>query len=205
MSTGIKTRSNGLSVCPWGERDTDYAHYHDTEWGMPVTDDVKLYEKMCLEGFQAGLSWLTILRKRDNFRIAFVGFEIEKVAAFGNREVQQLLNNSGIVRHRGKIEATINNARAAISTIEQHGSLAQFFWSFEPTHHQTAQKLSEVAAKTTESEQMSKALKKLGWRFVGPTTCYSLMQADGIVNDHLVQCFRYPEIEVARKAAKKSI
>jgi len=205
MSTGIKTRSNGLSVCPWGERDTDYAHYHDTEWGMPVTDDVKLYEKMCLEGFQAGLSWLTILRKRDNFRIAFVGFEIEKVAAFGNREVQQLLNNSGIVRHRGKIEATINNARAAISTIEQHGSLAQFFWSFEPTHHQTAQKLSEVAAKTTESEQMSKALKKLGWRFVGPTTCYSLMQADGIVNDHLTQCFRYPEIEVARKAAKKSI
>ncbi|MEC7827039.1 MAG: DNA-3-methyladenine glycosylase I [Actinomycetota bacterium] len=205
MSTGIKTRSDGLSVCPWGERDTDYAHYHDTEWGMPVTDDVKLYEKMCLEGFQAGLSWLTILRKRDNFRIAFAGFDIEKVAGFGNQEVQQLLNDSGIVRHRGKIEATINNARAAISTVEQHGSLAQFFWGFEPTHHQPAQKLSEVAAKTPESEQMSKALKKLGWRFVGPTTCYSLMQADGIVNDHLAQCFRHPEIEVARKAAKKSI
>ena len=205
MSTGIKTRSNGVSVCGWGEGDTDYAHYHDTEWGMPVTDDVKLYEKMCLEGFQAGLSWLTILRKRENFRVAFGGFEIEKVAGFGDQEVQELLNDSGIVRHRGKIEATINNAQAAVSTIERYGSLAKFFWGFEPAKHQPAQKLSEIAAKTTESEHMSKELKKLGWRFVGPTTCYSLMQADGIVNAHLTRCFRHPEIEVARKVAKKSL
>lgn len=205
MSTGIKTRSDGVSVCAWGEGDVDYAVYHDTEWGVPVTDDVKLYEKMCLEGFQAGLSWLTILRKRDNFRTAFSGFELEVVAGFGDRDIRKLLANPGIVRHRGKIEATITNARAAISTVELHGSLARFFWSFEPVNHSTVKKLSQVAAKTGESEQMSKALKKLGWRFVGPTTCYSLMQADGIVNDHLIKCFRHPEIEEARRTAKKSI
>ena len=205
MSTGIKIRSNGLLVCPWGEGDTDYAHYHDTEWGLPVTDDVKLYEKMCLEGFQAGLSWLTILRKRDNFRTAFSGFQIEKVAAFGDQDIQKLLDNPGIVRHRGKIEATITNARAAITTVEQHGSLAKFFWSFEPADSPPVETPSQVVAKTQESEKMSKALKQLGWRFVGPTTCYSLMQADGIVNDHLSKCFRHPEIEVARKEAKKSI
>ena len=205
MSTGVKTRNNGVLVCPWGEGDTDYARYHDTEWGMPVTDDKRLYEKMCLEGFQAGLSWLTILRKRDNFRTAFSEFQIEKVAAFGEQDIQTLQNNSGIVRHRGKIEATITNARAAITTVERHGSLAKFFWSFEPANAPKVKSVSQVAAKTKESEDMSKALKKLGWRFVGPTTCYSLMQADGIVNDHLTKCFRHQEIENARRAVKKSI
>ncbi|MDP7066143.1 MAG: DNA-3-methyladenine glycosylase I [Acidimicrobiales bacterium] len=205
MSTGIITRSDGVSVCPWSEGDHDYMRYHDTEWGVPVTDDIKLYEKMCLEGFQSGLSWLTILRKRENFRAAFAGFNFEKVAKFGGKDLERLLADAGIVRHRGKIEATISNARAALETIERHGSLARFFWDFEPSERQSLRQMTHVPAKTLESEQMSKALKQLGWRFVGPTTCYSLMQADGIVNDHLVGCFRYGEIEVARKVAKKSI
>ena len=130
VAGGTLVRSDGTVVCSWGEKDTDYAHYHDTEWGVPVTDDVRLYEKMCLEGFQSGLSWLTILRKRENFRAAFAGFDIDAVAKFGASEVERLLNDAGIVRHRGKIEATIANARAALQTIEIHGSLSNFFWSF---------------------------------------------------------------------------
>jgi len=205
MVAGTLVRANGIVACAWGEKEADYAYYHDTEWGVPVTDDLRLYEKMCLEGFQSGLSWLTILRKRENFRAAFAGFEIEAVAKFGDNEVESLLNDAGIVRHRGKIEATISNARAALRTTEEYGSLSNFFWSFEPEHHRPVRIPSDVAAKTTESEQMSKALKKLGWRFVGPTTCYSLMQADGIVNDHFVNCFRHSQVDAARTAAKKPI
>tara|TARA_B100001245_G_scaffold135433_1_gene100527 strand:- start:3739 stop:4356 length:618 start_codon:yes stop_codon:yes gene_type:complete len=205
VAVGTLVRADGTVVCSWGEKHTDYARYHDIEWGVPITDDVRLYEKMCLEGFQSGLSWLTILRKRENFRSAFVGFEIEAVAKFGKSDVERLLNDAGIVRHRGKIEATITNARAALQTIETHGSLSKFFWSFEPQHHHPIKTSSDVAAATVESEEMSKALKKLGWRFVGPTTCYSLMQADGIVNDHFLSCFRHNQIETARTAAKEPI
>ncbi len=169
---------------------------------MPVTDDVRLYEKMCLEGFQSGLSWLTILRKRENFRAAFCGFDFEAVARFGDADVDRLLGDAGIVRHRGKIEATINNARAALDTIEAHGSLAVFFWSFEPDPADRPAVIDYEALTsmptTPESTALSKALRKLGWRFVGPTTCYALMQASGIVNDHIEGCHRRPLVEVAR-------
>ena len=136
--------------------------YHDTEWGVPVTDDTRLYEKLCLEGFQSGLSWLTVLRKRENFRNAFSNFDFEKVARFGDKDIERLLSDAGIIRHRGKIEATVNNARAAIGTIEQHGSLANFLWSFEPAEKRPVRQLKQMQANSSESEQMSKALKQLG-------------------------------------------
>lgn len=202
MSDGLRTRDDGSRACWWGEGYDDYEAYHDEEWGVPVTSDIRLYEKMCLEGFQSGLSWLTILRKRENFRSAFAGFDFEAVASFDEADVERLLGDAGIVRHRGKIEATINNARAAIDTVEAHNSLAAFFWSFEPDESDRPAVVDQAAlmemSKTPESTAMSKALKKLGWRFVGPTTCYALMQAAGIVNDHLEGCFRRPEIEQMR-------
>lgn len=200
---GLRRRADGSLACWWG-KGHDYEAYHDTEWGVPVVDDVRLYEKMCLEGFQSGLSWLTILRKRENFRAAFAGFDFEAVARFGAGDVERLLGDAGIVRHRGKIEATINNARAALDTIEAHGSLAAFFWSFEPGPEDRPavvdyQALTSMPS-TPHSTALSKALRKLGWRFVGPTTCYALMQASGIVNDHLEGCHRRPAIEAARDA-----
>lgn len=199
---GLRRRADGTLACWWGEGHDDYEAYHDTEWGLPVTDDVRLYEKMCLEGFQSGLSWLTILRKRENFRAAFCGFDFEVVAGFGTADVERLLGDAGIVRHRGKIEATINNARAALGTIDAHGSLAAFFWSFEPQPEDrpaTIDYRTLTSMPTTpESTALSKALRKQGWRFVGPTTCYALMQASGIVNDHLEGCHRRPVIEAAR-------
>ncbi len=199
---GLRRRADGTLACWWGEGHDDYEAYHDTEWGLPVTDDVRLYEKMCLEGFQSGLSWLTILRKRENFRAAFCGFDFEVVAGFGTADVERLLGDAGIVRHRGKIEATINNARAALGTIDAHDSLAAFFWSFEPQPEDRPavidyRTLASMPS-TPESTALSKALRKLGWRFVGPTTCYALMQASGIVNDHLEGCHRRPIIEAAR-------
>ncbi|MDE0135234.1 MAG: DNA-3-methyladenine glycosylase I [Acidimicrobiaceae bacterium] len=194
-------------ACWWGEGHDDYEAYHDTEWGMPVVDDVRLYEKMCLEGFQSGLSWLTILRKRENFRAAFAGFDFEAVARFGADDVERLLGDAGIVRHRGKIEATINNGRAALDTIEAHGSLAAFFWSFEPGPEDRPAVVDYESLismpLTPHSTALSKALRKLGWRFVGPTTCYALMQASGIVNDHLEGCHRRPVIEAARMAQQR--
>ena len=204
VPSGLRRRIDGTLACWWGEGHDDYSAYHDTEWGVPVTDDVRLYEKMCLEGFQSGLSWLTILRKRENFREAFSKFDLEAVARFDNADVFRLLGDARIVRHRGKIEATINNARAALETIETHSSLAAFFWSFEPDpadrpaviDHSTLMSM----ATTPESTALSKALRKLGWRFVGPTTCYALMQASGIVNDHLAGCHRRPATEAARTA-----
>lgn len=204
LPPGLRRRANGTQACWWGEGHDDYEAYHDTEWGMPVTDDVRLYEKMCLEGFQSGLSWLTILRKRENFRAAFCGFDFEAVVRFGDADVDRLLGDAGIVRHRGKIEATINNARAALDTIEAHGSLAAFFWSFEPGPSDRPAVIDYGALTsmptTPSSTALSKALRKLGWRFVGPTTCYALMQASGIVNDHIEGCYRRPEIESARGA-----
>ena len=201
-ASGLAERPDGSLACWWGEGYGDYSSYHDTEWGVPVTDDVRLYEKMCLEGFQSGLSWLTILRKRENFRIAFDGFDFEKVAGYGGADVDRLVQDAGIIRHRGKIEATINNARAASDTIDEYGSLAAFFWSFEPAPESRPLKVDRDAltamAQTAESSAMSKALKKMGWKFVGPTTCYALMQASGIVNDHLEGCFRRPVAEALR-------
>ncbi|MXY03012.1 MAG: DNA-3-methyladenine glycosylase I [Acidimicrobiales bacterium] len=209
VPSGLRARADGTFACWWGEGHDDYEAYHDTEWGVPVIDDVRLYEKMCLEGFQSGLSWLTILRKRENFRAAFNGFDFEAVARFDTNDVERLLSDAGIVRHRGKIEATINNARAALDMIEAHGSLAAFFWSFEPDLADRPAVIDYGALtsmpKTPESTALSKALRKLGWRFVGPTTCYALMQASGIVNDHLEGCHRRPVIESARSALVRPV
>lgn len=205
--SGLRARADGTFACWWGEGHDDYEAYHDTEWGVPVVHDVRLYEKMCLEGFQSGLSWLTILRKRENFRAAFNGFDFEAVARFGTNDVERLLSDAGIVRHRGKIEATINNARAALDTIEAHGSLAAFFWSFEPGPEDRPAVVDHEALtsmpSTPHSTALSKSLRKLGWRFVGPTTCYALMQASGIVNDHLEGCHRRPVVEAARTGLER--
>lgn len=162
--------------------------YHDTEWGRPVHDDIRLFEKICLEGFQAGLSWITILRKREDFRAAFCGFDFKKVADFGDSEIKKLLHNEKIIRHRGKIEATINNARRAIEMEQEFGSLDQYFWSYKPETHTPPESKAHINALTDISKTMSKDLKKRGWKFVGPTTCYSFMQAMGLVNDHITGC-----------------
>ena len=183
--------ASGVKRCWWCGDLPIYIQYHDTEWGRPVRDDRRLYEKICLEGFQSGLSWITILRKREAFRKAFQNFELEKVARFSQRKVDQLLQNPDIVRHRGKIEATINNAARAIELIESTGSLADFFWDFEP---KTKREFDPQRGITPESQAMSKQLKKLGWKFVGPTTCYSFMQSMGIVNDHHPKCFVHSKL-----------
>jgi DNA-3-methyladenine glycosylase I len=186
---GLIEGSDGRSRCWWHGDLPDYRAYHDAEWGRPVGDDIRLFEKICLEGFQAGLSWLTILRKRENFRAAFAGFDFSKVASFGEADVERLVNDAGIVRHRGKIVSTINNAQAALDLIDEAGSLAAFFWSFEPEPADRPEKLDKATlfnlAKTPQSTALSKDLKKRGWSFVGPTTIYAFMQAMGLVNDHL--------------------
>lgn len=196
---------DGVRRCWWCGVDPDYVAYHDDEWGMPVGDDTRLFEKMCLEGFQAGLSWLTILRKRDNFREAFDDFDMHRVAKFTEADVTRLLSNAGIIRHAGKIRSTINNAARAIETAEEFGSLAAFFWQFEPERARRLATRSEVPAITDESTLLSKTLKKRGWTFVGPTTCYALMQAMGMVNDHLnaspkVRCNAWSRADAARQA-----
>ena len=189
--------SDGRPRCRWGASTPDYERYHDEEWGRPVTDDRGLYERMVLEGFQSGLSWLTILRKRDNFRAAFANFEIEAVAGFGERDVKRLLADAGIVRHRGKIEAAIANARAAAAL---NGSLAELIWSFAPGGRRRAPRsLEELPAITPESTALSKELKKRGFRFVGPTTAYATMQACGLVNDHIAGCCVRADVEKARR------
>ncbi|TWU20131.1 DNA-3-methyladenine glycosylase 1 [Novipirellula galeiformis] len=168
-----------------------YVAYHDNEWGVPVTDDVRLFEKICLEGFQAGLSWLTILRKRDAFREAFAAFDFKRVANFKPHHVDKLMLNAGIVRHRGKIESTINNANRAIELSNEFGSLSNYVWRFAPPHSAAKRSRADVAATSAESSAMSKDLKRRGWSFVGPTTCYAFMQSMGLVNDHLQGCHRY--------------
>jgi DNA-3-methyladenine glycosylase I len=187
--------------CWWPGEDELYVRYHDHEWGRPVVDDQRLFEKICLEGFQSGLSWLTILRKRENFRTAFKGFDPAIVARFGARDVQRLVKDAGIIRHRGKIESTINNAQRALELIEEQGSLAAYFWSWEPPKSSRPKKISraEIVSTTAQSIALSKDLKKRGWTFVGPTTCYAFMQAMGLVNDHVDDCFARAEIERARK------
>jgi len=178
--------------CWWCGDDPLYVDYHDNEWGRPQGDDVRLFEKLCLEGFQAGLSWITILRKRENFRRAFDGFRPERVARYGEPEIRRLLADAGIVRHRGKIEAAIGNARRALEVVERHGSLAAFLWRFEPDPATRPARIDRGTVVTLvtspESEAMSKALRKEGFRFVGPTTMYALMQSVGMVNDHLEDC-----------------
>jgi DNA-3-methyladenine glycosylase I len=170
----------------------EYVRYHDAEWGFPVADDHRLFEKLCLEGFQSGLSWLTILRKRENFRRAFAGFDYRKLAGFGGRDVERLLQDAGIVRHRGKIEATLNNALRACEMADELGSIAAYLWRFEPDPASRPAELTEAVlsgmATTPESVALSKDLKKRGWRFVGPTTVYAFMQAVGLVNDHTHDC-----------------
>ncbi|MEM8748987.1 MAG: DNA-3-methyladenine glycosylase I [Pseudomonadota bacterium] len=201
---GLVEGEDGLLRCPWDGGLPDYQIYHDTEWGLPQDDDVTLFEKICLEGFQSGLSWLTILRKRENFRAGFAGFDFHKVAQFGDDDVERLVNDAGIIRHRGKITSTINNAKRAIEMVEKEGSLGAWFWSFEPGPKDRPKKMDHATlmslGKTDISTAMSKELKKRGWSFVGPTTCYAFMQAMGMVNDHIEGCHCRDKIEAARAA-----
>jgi DNA-3-methyladenine glycosylase I len=187
---------DGRPRCGWCAASPDYFAYHDTEWGFPVADDRRLFEKLCLEGFQSGLSWRTILAKRENFRAAFAGFDIDRVAAFTDEDVARLLQDAGIVRHRGKIAATINNARRAQELIAAKGSIAAHVWSFEPEPTATV----EVVATSPASIALSKDLKKRGWAFVGPTTVYAFLQAMGLVNDHAEGCAIRAEVVRARAA-----
>ena len=197
MAPSLSTGSDGRRRCGWGGSTPDYIAYHDEEWGRPVRDDRGLYERLVLEGFQSGLSWLTILRKRENFRAAFKGFEIDAVARFGDRDVARLLADAGIVRHRGKIEAAITNARAAAAL---DTPLAELIWSFAPTGRRRAPRsLEEIPGFTPESTALSKELKTRGFRFVGPTTAYAMMQACGLVDDHLAGCHVRAEVEAARR------
>ena len=196
----IEIGEDGLARCNWGTSAPDYVAYHDHEWGYPVADDRVLFEKLCLEGFQSGLSWLTILRRRDGFRRAFHGFEIEKVAAMDEGDVDRLVNDESIIRHRGKIESTINNAQRSLELTDEYGTLGAFFWTFEPD---AAHRTDEIPATTAESTAMAKELKSRGFSFVGPTTAYAFMQAMGIVNDHLQGCFAYGEVEDARAGFRR--
>lgn len=200
---GLVTGDDGKVRCFWHGNLPDYLAYHDNEWGRPVADDHRLFEKICLEGFQSGLSWLTILRKRENFRAAFAGFDFHKVAKFDDADIARLLEDKGIVRHRGKIVSTINNANRAIEMEAEHGSLGAWFWSHEPKPEERPQVFDYQTLRanptTPVSVRISKALKKLGWSFVGPTTVYAFMQAMGMVNDHIEGCCCRPRIEQMRK------
>lgn len=185
---------DGVARCWWGASTPDYQEYHDSEWGMPVDDDFTLFEKLCLEGFQSGLSWLTVLRKREDFRRVFYGFDYSRVAEMGEDDVERLLQDATIIRHRGKIEATINNAERALEVQAELGSLGALMWSFEPEDRIP----SELAASTDESKAMAKELKRRGFRFFGPTTAYAFMQAMGLVNDHLDGCDARARVDDAR-------
>src|SRR5882762_3721692 len=194
---------NTSNRCPWANEPPEYRRYHDEEWGRPVTGDAPIFEKICLEGFQAGLSWLTILRKRESFRAAFAGFDFRAVARFGARDVKRLLGDAGIVRHRGKIESTIQNARRALDLCEEAGSLGAYVWRFEPPTSDRPRKLTRSALaampSTPASVALSRDLKKRGWTFVGPTTVYAFMQAMGLVDDHLHTCTIWKAASNARK------
>ena len=200
MSTTIDG-PDGKPRCRWGTATPEYLAYHDTEWGFPVDDDRRLFEKLSLEGFQSGLSWRTILMKRENFRAAFHGFDFDRIARFTGRDVARLLKDAGIVRHRGKIEAVINNAKRARELVKREGSLAAFIWRYEPAA--APRKTAQVVSTSAESIALSKELKKQGWAFVGPTTVYAFMQAMGLVNDHAEHCVIRPKVERARKAFRR--
>jgi DNA-3-methyladenine glycosylase I len=203
----LHTTEDGITRCWWGSGHDDYQRYHDEEWGRPVADDFRLFEKICLEGFQSGLSWLTILRKRENFRKAFAGFDFYKVARFDDRDVTQLLRDDGIIRHQGKIEATINNARRALEIIHEFGSLGAYIWQWEPNcpepHTGKGNHTHPTPSITKTSQALSKDLKNRGWKFFGPTTAYAFMQAMGMVNDHLEGCAIRAKVAVLRSKFKR--
>ena len=210
LADGLVVNEDGVTRCWWGGgNDLAYRAYHDDEWGMPVTDDIRLFEKLVLEGFQSGLSWLTILRKRDAFRRAFAGFDFTRIARFGERDVERLLGDAAIVRHRGKIESTINNARRAIELVEDEGSIARFVWGFEPEPAARPKRMTHEAlrelAQTDASRALAKELKRRGWTFVGPTTVYAFMQAMGVVDDHLEGCSARARVEAARRALTRPV
>jgi DNA-3-methyladenine glycosylase I len=198
--SGLITGEDGVTRCWWASSAPELGPYHDAEWGFPVSDEVRLFEKLSLEGFQAGLSWLTILRKREAFRAAFRGFDYARIAGFGGGEVERLLADPGIVRNRAKIEAVINNAGRALELAEAEGSLAHYVWRFEPRQRRGKLTRAGLAklAQTPESEGLAKDLKRRGWRFVGPTTVYAFMQAMGLVNDHLDGCAAGTKADMAR-------
>lgn len=203
LEPGLRLGEDGKVRCGWHGDLPDYLLYHDTEWGYPVESDRRLFEKICLEGFQSGLSWLTILRKRENFRQAFAEFDYHKMAMFTDADIERLMLDTGIVRHRGKIRSAINNAARAIDLIAEKGSLAAYFWSFEPQAEDRPSRVDIAVLRanpTTEiSTRISKDLKKRGWSFVGPTTVYAFMQAMGLVNDHIEGCYCRPVIERLRQ------
>ena len=207
LADGLVAGSDAEPRCWWGAAPPEYIAYHDTEWGRPVDDDHRLFEKICLEGFQAGLSWLTILRKREHFRRAFANFVFAKVGAFTERDVERLLADQGIVRHRGKIESTINNAQRASALADEFGSLAAYFWSFEPEAAARPARITKRALAamntTDQSRALAKDLKRRGWTFVGPTTVYAFMQAMGLVNDHLDGCTVREAIERERQRFRR--
>ena len=206
MPSGLFADDDHVVRCVWCRATPEYQHYHDHEWGVPVSDDTRLFEKICLEGFQAGLSWLTILKKREAFRLSFAGFDMDAVADFDDSDIKRLLLNAGIVRHRGKIASAINNAQRAQEMHREFGTLAAYFWRFEPDAtsrpaqitHQTLSGMTTSA----ESISLSKDLRKRGWSFVGPTTMYAFMQAMGLVNDHVVGCDARVQATVARSKFK---
>ena len=201
MSADIIVGPDGKSRCRWCGAAPEFLAYHDTEWGFPVSDDHRLFEKLSLEGFQSGLSWRTILAKRENFRAAFHDFDFDRIARFTERDVARLLKDEGIVRHHGKIEAVINNAQRARELVNREGSLATFVWRYEPKLKQLAK--PQTVSTSAEAVTLSKELKKLGWTFVGPTTVYAFMQAMGLINDHVADCFVRRKVERARKSFKR--
>jgi DNA-3-methyladenine glycosylase I len=209
VPAGLLEGPDGRLRCFWHQNLPDYTRYHDEEWGRPISSDTRLFEKLCLEGFQSGLSWLTILRKRENFRAAFAGFDIDAVAAFDDADIERCLADVGIVRHRGKIVSTINNARRAQELRREFGSLAAYFWCHEPGPEQRPTLLDHATLianpKTDISTRISKDLKKRGWSFVGPTTIYAFMQAMGLVNDHIEGCCMRGEVEKERAAFKRPV
>lgn len=192
---------DGKPRCRWCGSAPEFLNYHDTEWGFPVRDDRRLFEKLCLESFQSGLSWRTILAKRENFRAALSYFDFDQIARFDQRDIDRLLLDEGIVRHRGKIEAVINNARQAQQLVKTEGSLASFIWRFEPDPNQLAK--AQTVSTSPESVALSKDLKKRGWKFVGPTTVYAFMQAMGLINDHVENCVIRDKVEQARKEFRR--
>jgi len=192
---------DGRPRCRWCAAAPEFLAYHDREWGFPVADDRRLFEKICLEGFQSGLSWRTILAKRENFRAAFHGFDVERIARFSGKDVERLLKNEGIVRHRGKIEAAINNARRARELVRQEGSIAAYVWRFEPPAENLAP--PQTASTSSASLALSKDLKKRGWAFVGPTTIHAFLQAMGLINEHVENCAIRAEAERARAAFRR--
>ena len=200
---GIAVGDDGLARCWWAGNTPEYRAYHDTEWGFPVVDDRRLFEKLCLEGFQAGLSWLTILRKRPAFREVFANFEFAAVADFGDEQIAALMGDTRIVRNRAKIEATINNAQRALELVEREGSLAHFLWGYEAENPPAVRARAELPVTTPEAQALAKEFKRRGWRFLGPTTVYAFMQAMGLVNDHLEGCHCRPTVDAARAKFKR--